>query len=166
LGQIAKQQKQWDKAESLWLESLTIRRDLDNKQGIAYTLLDLGKLALEQGHISLADDRLKEALQIYKDLNNRLKLLACLQQFVWLFYQMQQRPKTTQLLAAIQVLLQEEAIEMTESITAEQARLDDELPKQLQQLMGISSFELAFVAGSQLDLQGAIALALAGERRS
>ena len=61
-GLLARLQGDYPSARSLFEESLAIRRQLDDKWGIAYLLNNLGNIALEQGDYSPARSLFDESL--------------------------------------------------------------------------------------------------------
>ena len=54
-------------ARALLEQSLAIKRELDDRQGIASSLLNLGLTAHLQGDLALARDRLEESLAVFRE---------------------------------------------------------------------------------------------------
>ena len=67
-------------------ESLSIRRELGDRAGIASCLTNLGSIALEQGEYGSARALLTEGLAIRRELANRLGLAECLEAFAALAF--------------------------------------------------------------------------------
>ncbi len=70
-GSLARMQSEYGQARSLYEESLEIKRELGDRQGIAGSLNNLGLLALSQGDTRSAEMLYQEALSINRELGNR-----------------------------------------------------------------------------------------------
>jgi DNA-binding CsgD family transcriptional regulator/tetratricopeptide (TPR) repeat protein len=67
-----------EEALSIWRES-----GVDGRSGLAFTLFRLGDLALEEGDYALAPMLLQEALDVYRELNDRRGISGTLMLFGW-----------------------------------------------------------------------------------
>jgi predicted ATPase/class 3 adenylate cyclase len=70
-GVLAQFQGDYRAARAVLEESLTLRRELGDKQGIAASLNNLGSLALIQGDYAAAHALFEEALRLNRELGNR-----------------------------------------------------------------------------------------------
>jgi tetratricopeptide (TPR) repeat protein len=67
-----------DRAEQLYLESLSIARSLDDPIGIASAINNLGVLALDRGESEKAQERYDEALAIFRSIKDDRRIAAAL----------------------------------------------------------------------------------------
>ena len=65
-------------AEALWEESLAIWRELDNKEGIAWSLRGLGNVAHEQGEHGATQALAEESLAIFRELGDKRGIASSL----------------------------------------------------------------------------------------
>ena len=70
-GVLAGTQSDQSAARALLEESLTINRELGNKQGIAHALGNLSTLAVDQGDYTVAQLLLEQCLSLLQDLNDK-----------------------------------------------------------------------------------------------
>jgi hypothetical protein len=78
LGELAQLQGDAVEARRLHLESLAIRRALDDRIGVIWCLIDLGQLALTEGDSKAARGPCFEALTIGQEVNDAWGLAAAL----------------------------------------------------------------------------------------
>src|SRR5262249_4998789 len=64
---------------ALYEESLTIKRELGDRWGIAMTLGNLGFVASEQGEYGVAQGLIKEGMTIFKELGDRQGVVGLLE---------------------------------------------------------------------------------------
>ena len=79
LGILAYRQSDYAKARPLYEESLAIRRTMDDRPGVASTLVNLAVMAMEQGEHVSARALCEEGLAIYREVGNRWATAICLQ---------------------------------------------------------------------------------------
>jgi tetratricopeptide (TPR) repeat protein len=77
---VAREQGDASTAQSLYGQALEIFRGLDNRRGIARSLVDLGSLARELGDHAAAQTLCAEALALFKELALRFELVAVLEE--------------------------------------------------------------------------------------
>ena len=77
-GALARNQGDYATARALSEESLAIKRELGDKQGIAASLNNLATLALSQGDFAAAGPFYAESLEIERELGNRQGITATL----------------------------------------------------------------------------------------
>src|SRR5437870_3122958 len=65
-------------AQTLWEDSLALRRALDDRAGIAATLSNLGMGAANQGQFDIAAHRFAESVALLRELGNRGGLVHAL----------------------------------------------------------------------------------------
>lgn len=75
-GVLARNQGDYSAARAYSYESLEIKREMEDKQGIASSLNNLGTLALSQGDYAGAQPFYEESLKIEKSLGNRQGITA------------------------------------------------------------------------------------------
>ncbi len=71
LGKVALEQRQLDKAEKYYQQSLQINIEINNRLGQALTYHHLGSVALEQRDWAKAKQHYEQALNAYSDVNER-----------------------------------------------------------------------------------------------
>ncbi len=79
-GDVATAQGDSAAARTLYKQSLTIFRELDDRWGVAGTLADLGSLARDQGDYSTARNLYGESIKIFQELDHKrgiARLLEC-----------------------------------------------------------------------------------------
>ena len=67
------------RAATLYEQSLALRRELGDKEGIAASLSNLGLVARQRGDPHRALALIKGGLELYWDLGNKLGVAACLE---------------------------------------------------------------------------------------
>jgi tetratricopeptide (TPR) repeat protein len=77
-GVLAWQQGDYDSARALLNESLSIKRELNDKPGVAGAALNLGNLAYYQGDYSGARERYEESLALKRALGDRMGIALAL----------------------------------------------------------------------------------------
>ena len=70
LGWLAHLQQDFDQAQTLYAESLEIKREIGNTQGIAFTCLGLADIRRIQGHYEAMWPLLTECLTIFRELED------------------------------------------------------------------------------------------------
>jgi predicted ATPase/class 3 adenylate cyclase len=78
VGTLARQQCDYAVAREWCVESLALKRELDDQAGIAGTLRNLGSLADEQGHYGQAQALYEESAALYRALGNQWGIAAVL----------------------------------------------------------------------------------------
>ncbi|MHB8597197.1 MAG: tetratricopeptide repeat protein [Ktedonobacteraceae bacterium] len=79
LGEIVNVQGEYDTAQALFAESLNIQRELENKEGIAWSLFKSAwGLIVSQGKPEKARTLLAESLAIAREMNDKDKIADCL----------------------------------------------------------------------------------------
>ena len=71
LGVAADHQGQYAKAEELYQKSLTLAREISDRQGMIRLLLDLGGLAYDRGDILRSEEYLQEGLKLAREIRDR-----------------------------------------------------------------------------------------------
>jgi tetratricopeptide (TPR) repeat protein len=79
LGEVALRQGQFKRATQLVEESLLLRRQLDNKWGIAVSLGILGLIAIREGDWKAAEARLAESLGLRMEIGDQSGCAWCLE---------------------------------------------------------------------------------------
>lgn len=69
-GLLAREQSDFARARTLHEKSLTLRRELDDRKGIALALNSLGNVAREQSDFARATTYYEESLTIHRELND------------------------------------------------------------------------------------------------
>jgi predicted ATPase/transcriptional regulator with XRE-family HTH domain len=85
-GQLAYAMGELARAEALQEESLALRRELDDRRGIANMLSNLGVIAQDRGDLDRAEMLLEECLAVDRELGDRWGLAASLNNFSRLAY--------------------------------------------------------------------------------
>jgi non-specific serine/threonine protein kinase len=78
LGELERSLKNFEQAETLYVECLALARQEQDAHGIGLVLLNLGMLALQQGRPPRAAELIREASHIWMELGYRTGLVACL----------------------------------------------------------------------------------------
>lgn len=79
LGEIVNVQGEYDTAQGLFEESLNIQRELENKEGMAWSLFKSAwGLIVSQGNPEKARTLLEESLAIAREMNDKDKIADCL----------------------------------------------------------------------------------------
>jgi tetratricopeptide (TPR) repeat protein len=71
LGRVAQERGRLDEAEDWYRQSLTIKKDLDNRPEMAITYHQLGVTAQRRGHLEEAENWFRQSLTISEDLDNQ-----------------------------------------------------------------------------------------------
>jgi len=77
-GNLAAQQGDYDAARTLHEESLSLRRQLEDRRGIAGSLNNLGIAARRQGDVAVAREYFTESLSINRELGDAARIAAAL----------------------------------------------------------------------------------------
>ncbi|MCP4421302.1 MAG: tetratricopeptide repeat protein, partial [Chloroflexi bacterium] len=70
LGEVALRQQRLDEAKSLFSRSLVVRRDLEDRRGMAFSHLMLGDVALATGDASAANQSYQTSLETYRKIGD------------------------------------------------------------------------------------------------
>jgi non-specific serine/threonine protein kinase len=83
LGEVAANRGDFGRAVTLLDESLALRRELGDRQGIAYVLQILGEVACQQGEFGRAAALLEEGLALARELGDRQGIANALTNLGW-----------------------------------------------------------------------------------
>ncbi len=72
-----------DLVETLCEESLTLSRELDDKEGIAETLSGLGHVAMDRGDLEVACSLMEEAMSLAREMGDRLRIASGIHDLAW-----------------------------------------------------------------------------------
>jgi len=76
LGNVEYCEGDYDGARSTHLKGLVIKRDIGDKNGVSFSLNNLGNIATRQRDYAQAAEWLREALQIAKEINSVIAIIA------------------------------------------------------------------------------------------
>ncbi len=134
LGDIARQQGDYERAAALYEKSLALYREIGSKWGIALPLQNLGKIAFARGDYARARALFEQSLPLYRESGNIPYAAVCLVGLAAVARIQGQPERAAQLLGAAQALLDRtssilEPLDreaMENEITAVRAQLGDE----------------------------------------
>ena len=78
LGEMAREEGDYDRALTLYAESLALCRETGERLGIAHVLHNLGLMVLAQGDVNLASTHLRESLRVCQELGDLGLVGRCL----------------------------------------------------------------------------------------
>jgi predicted ATPase/class 3 adenylate cyclase len=78
MGNVARDQGRYEKAEKLYQESLQIKREIGDQSGIVMSLQGLGFVAWDQGRYEEAEKLYRESLEIDRGIGNRFGIAESL----------------------------------------------------------------------------------------
>jgi tetratricopeptide (TPR) repeat protein len=137
-------------------ESLTMRRELGDRVGIANSLSNLGNAALEQGDYAAARTLYEESLAINREIDRKLDVVFLLEGFASLALAQTDRMRSAQLHGAADAwreAMNSPALPIQQAkIDAQQATLRDALSE--------DAFAAAWQTGRAMTLEEAAAYAL------
>src|SRR3990172_2307195 len=79
LGDVALHQGNYQQAKALIDKSLTLRKEVGSKSGIAWSLQNLGYLAQHQGEYRQAAALFEESLALFLEIGNKIGVAECLE---------------------------------------------------------------------------------------
>jgi hypothetical protein len=142
-------------AEKLWTESLSIRRLLGDKEGIAAAFFNLGTVAFEKRDYETSSKQFLQALVCYYDLRETTNL-AC----PFLFLAAVSAAKEQYRAAAV-LLGSADTHLQSEAWGPREARVYKQVSSLIEQKLGINGFSAAVGAGQALTTDQALAHARA-----
>eukprot|EP00299_Pterocystis_sp_00344_P019254 c9572_g1_i2.p1 GENE.c9572_g1_i2~~c9572_g1_i2.p1 ORF type:complete len:1266 (-),score=219.43 c9572_g1_i2:277-4074(-) len=83
LGKLYIRMYQYDKAGEFFAQCLELRKSLDDREGIAFTTLKLGDIAIRTEHWQQAERSLNTALQLFRELEQLQGQANCLFSLGW-----------------------------------------------------------------------------------
>jgi predicted ATPase/class 3 adenylate cyclase len=157
LGMVARNQGDYSRATALYQECLALYRQLGARNFAALALNNLGDVMVDQGDYRGAEAVYKESLAIQQSLGDRWALAYLMEAFAGLAA-LQSRPERALRLAGAAANLRK--VIGAPLSPAEQTKFD-RLLEPARRLSGEAQAEAFYAAGQQLNLDQAIALALA-----
>lgn len=155
LGNVARNQKDYKTARLLYEESLALRRELKDIQGVAACLLNLGNMALDQGDCTAAQTYLVDCVTLCREFSLKDNTAIVLEGFARMNLH-KQPERAAQLYGAALTLRETIRFPLPPS---EQEEYDRNLAD-LEALLGINIFPVAFAAGQAMSFEQAIEYAL------
>jgi predicted ATPase/DNA-binding CsgD family transcriptional regulator/DNA-binding XRE family transcriptional regulator/Tfp pilus assembly protein PilF len=137
-------------------ESLALNRQVGNKVGIARSLLYQGRVALGQGCTTHAALLLGESLHVFRTTGDREGIATALEACAGIALAHRETVRATRICGAAATI---RAVIGAQPLPADQAYYDDVI-RVLRQRLGAALFDAAWIAGSVLSLDRAIAEAL------
>jgi tetratricopeptide (TPR) repeat protein len=131
-----------DRAEALHAESLAIYAAGDERWGRAVVLANLADLARRRGQMAAAERRYRESLALWHELGDRVEIAACLDGLVAVALRRGDAAAAARLLGAAAVFGA-----TTEPRVPQVARVDQDLPAAVCQVLGGAAFAAARAAG-------------------
>jgi tetratricopeptide (TPR) repeat protein len=143
-------------ARSLFDESLTICRELGNKQGIGCTLNNLGAIAFALGDYETARSRFAEGLRMTQELGEQITLSYSLDGFAALAVKRRDAERASQLAGAAEHLRESLGFETEPA----ERRFRDAYLAELQSVIDEQTFLKFYKQGCKLKMEEAVALTL------
>lgn len=156
LGNVAIRQGKGEKARIYFEKSLTIRRSVEDKRGVATSACNLGRLACGRGDYEQAWIYHKEGLLLRHQLKDRYGVAASLEGIAAVAKALIQRQRSVILFAGARRLRDELGIPLT---TVEDKRIDGDL-QQMRDDLGSEAFAREWATGYALSLDQAVASVL------
>ena len=155
-GNVAHNLGDFVTARAIYEESLALRRELSDRQGVATSLINLGSVAQKQGDFAAAHRRHAESLTLFRELGHRVGIAYALGAFGSLASIQQHYSRATRLWSAAHTL--RELLD-TPLSPSERTEYDQELAK-TRTALGETDFSLAWSEGSAFTVEHAIDYAL------
>jgi predicted ATPase len=143
-----------ERARELFKESLEGSRVVGDVYMIASSLMNLAEIALHEGELEVAADGLRESIELFASIGDRRDLVTAIA-VVAALVRRGDAETSARLAAAAEALCAARGIELD----PDEGRLLDDATVGLQEELG-ESFEEAWNAGAELELEPAVELAL------
>lgn len=156
-GQVAASRGDYAAAQAFQERSLAIRRSLGSKTAIATTLYDLGRIAVAQGQGDKAYDFFVESLALRREAGHRRDMVNCLEGLAAVWSLRGEWQRAAQLLAAGPTL--RAALGAPRPLYEQSAF--EQVQAAAQASLGATAFAVAGTLGQMLNLEQAIAIAIA-----
>jgi tetratricopeptide (TPR) repeat protein len=148
-------QGDYAEAQHLYEESMTLRRGMGDKRGIAAALAALANVRIKLGDYATAQTLLDESLTLFRQLGNRRGIVNIISALAYMRQMQGQLYLATQMFGAVDALLIDPNIGLDELNYLDQKGSIALLRSQLVE----ASFNAAWEKGRSLTLEQAIALA-------
>jgi tetratricopeptide (TPR) repeat protein len=158
LGTIARYQRDYTRATSLYEESLAVFRELDHKRGVAWSLRSLGTVALCTGQPDRAARLLQESLMVFRDLRDKRLIAWSFQDLGAVARHRGEYEVAARLLGAASALREAIGAPLP---SADRAAYEDNLAA-LRANLSDAAFSVAWEQGKAMPLEEAIQYALGG----
>lgn len=157
LGSVAYAQGDYVAARALYEESLSMRREMGDKQGMAYALLGLGLVDLAENKQE-AGGRILDSLRLRVKIGERLAQTSSLVGVAGVAWQAGDGVEAVRLLGAI-----ESALKMLKVVLGSDVVLFyRQMLAAVQSELSAEAFAQAWAEGEQMDLDTAVVYALQG----
>jgi predicted ATPase len=156
LGDVAHAQGDSQTARPLYAESLTICREIGDRSGTAYALLNLGSVSEAQSDYRAAQSFYEQSLPLFQKIGSASIFALFLDALAGLNAKESKTERATVLWGAVDALRKQIGFALSPT---EQEVYDDKVAK-ARQILGEEASSIAWVHGSSLSLDQAIAVAM------
>lgn len=156
LGEVALNQRRFEEAQRLFEKGVTIRREIQDKNLLAYALRRLGQLAWHESDYERAMALCKESLTLNMEIGDRRGVAACLAAFAGIAVAQTKWARAAKIFGVVEVLLRAIGATLLPLDRAEYDRNVATLRAQLAE----ATFAAAWAEGRAMTLEQAIEYAL------
>ncbi len=159
LGDVAREQMDYERAATLYAEGLAIERDLGDREGSAMSLHNMGYIALHQRDYARAATLFKESMQFHQEQGRKSGIIECVAGLGSVAAARGQSERAARLFGASDALFA--AIQAT-MYPSDKSEYDRSVAAARIQI-GEAAFNAAWAEGRAMTLEQAIQLALSDQ---
>jgi DNA-binding NarL/FixJ family response regulator len=153
LAALALRHGDYERAAAMFDDSLLIKRERQDRWGVAAVLHHLGAIALEQGHFSAARARYEDSLLEWLELGDTFSVAMVLESFAALAHARGHSPRALRIIGAASVL--RASMRMSRRSPVQQLRVQ-QLLQSAEDAVGRERAGLLIAEGRAMDLDAAI----------